>query len=578
MRRRVCRPWSSCLLVGLFALGCSEPAPAPEAAEPATPSPESAEPSTAVNDSDGPPADQDALLEPSVEIIKEGKGDERALAERTPGTQRRVVVEIELTAGKKKKRRVPVTRIAADVMLDAVGDEGSSYRFTPRVTTVLAKGKEIDPEPLVALEAALAPSETPAAVPLTTDRWDVVTALPWPTGDDANAAEIAAAQRLVLGHLMLPVPALTMKKGTRWEIHRRIDLLGIPAWQTLTCTAKAIDGRQLEVDCKVTYGPLTDEPVTGTPLGLDGVASLSGQGKLRARYDLTTGTPVDLLLQGRIDVQPTADAKPQRFGFQLRVDEDYMAQPDPRVTLKGELVQGGLVHGVVPPDTKVWFDKDKVKVSAEGDFLIGFGRDAPRHALLSFAFAGSPPERRALQVADRTFEPEVIDGLPTEMVDLDKETRRALNKSKAKISKIRRRSSDVPYFREGFQWPLRGKVTSTYGRERTLNDEDHGYHWGVDVGVPVGKKVKAPAGGVVVLAEKDVPLSGNLVIIDHGHGLTSSFLHLDKIKVKEGDVVKAGQVFATSGNTGRSTGPHLDWRMNLFATRVDPQTVVGPMP
>ena len=98
----------------------------------------------------------------------------------------------------------------------------------------------------------------------------------------------------------------------------------------------------------------------------------------------------------------------------------------------------------------------------------------------------------------------------------------------------------------------------------------------VDLAVGVGSKVRAPAGGVVVLAEKDVPLSGNLLILDHGHGVTSSFLHLQKFKVKVGDVVKAGQVIALSGNSGRSTGPHLDWRMNWFDVRVDPQTVVPP--
>ncbi|MCX4246865.1 M23 family metallopeptidase [Paraliomyxa miuraensis] len=576
MRRQARWTWGSCLLAGSLLLGCSEPAP--EATEPA-PAPEAtpAEGGTAT-DGDESAVEADGPFEPSVALTKEGKGEDRALAERTPGTQRRLVIELELTTSAKKKLRVPITRIAADVVLESIGDEGSSYRFTPREVTVLTKGKVADEATVTALQTALAPGDTPAAVSLTTDRWDVVTALPWPTSEDSNAVELAAAERLALGHLMVPVPALTMKKGTRWEVRRRIDVLGIPTWQTLSCTAKAIDGKQLELDAKVTYGPLAEEPFTGTPLGLSAVASVSGQGKLRARYDLSTGTPIDMALQGRLDVREAPESKPKRFGFELHVDEDYMAQPDPRVTLKGQLVQGGLVHGIVPPDTKVWFEKEKVKVSAEGDFLIGFGRDASPRALLSFAFAGGPPERRVLQVADRVFEPEEISGLPTEMVDLDKETRKALNKSKAKISRLRRRSSDVPYFRDGFDWPLRGKITSTYGRERILNDEDHGYHWGVDVGVPVGKKVKAPAGGVVVLAEKDVPLSGNLVILDHGHGLTSSFLHLDKLKVKEGDVVKAGQVIATSGNTGRSTGPHLDWRMNLFDTRIDPQTVVEPMP
>jgi len=118
-------------------------------------------------------------------------------------------------------------------------------------------------------------------------------------------------------------------------------------------------------------------------------------------------------------------------------------------------------------------------------------------------------------------------------------------------------------------------VTSTYGRNRILNGVDKGPHWGVDLAAGVGTKVKAPAAGIVVYAEKDLPLSGHTMILDHGHGLTSTFLHLQTFKVEVGTEVKAGQLIATSGNSGRSTGPHLDWRMNLGTRRVDPETIVG---
>ena len=251
-----------------------------------------------------------------------------------------------------------------------------------------------------------------------------------------------------------------------------------------------------------------------------------------------------------------------------------MAQTDPSVTLTGPITQGGLVRGLVPAGTKVWFEKEKVMVSPAGDFVFGFGRDADPRAFLSFAFDGGPTERHVLHVEDRVFEPEAIDGLPPEMVEPDKETRKALAKSRAKITKLRRKASEIAYYRDGFQWPAKARVTSTYGRKRVLDGEDHDYHWGVDLALGVGSKVRAPAPGVVVLAEMDVPLSGNLLIVDHGHGVTSSFLHLQKFKVKEGDVVKKGQVIALSGSSGRSTGPHLDWRMNWFDVRVDPQTVV----
>jgi murein DD-endopeptidase MepM/ murein hydrolase activator NlpD len=207
--------------------------------------------------------------------------------------------------------------------------------------------------------------------------------------------------------------------------------------------------------------------------------------------------------------------------------------------------------------------------------LFGFGRDADRRALLSFAFPGLPPQRHVIHVKPREFEPEAIDGLPEDMVKLDPETRKALALSNKRVEKVRHKVTNTQDFSDGFRWPLKGRVTSTYGRERILNGEDKGIHWGIDIAAPVGRKVRAPAAGVVVFAEENVPLSGNLLIVDHGHGLTSSFLHLNRFRVEVGTEVRRGQVIADVGNTGRTTGPHLDWRMNLEDLRVDPQLLLG---
>ncbi len=517
----------------------------------------------------------DLPTEPVVRLIEPSGKTPVHLPARAPGGDRRVVVDVKITEGKKKKLHLPITRIAADVALESIGDDGSSYRWTPVDTTVISD-EGVDPGFLATFTSALATEPTPVARPLKTDRFDAVTDLAWPSGSDPHAATVGMAQRLALGHLALPVPQLELGRGAKWQVNRRVDLFGIPAWQTLDCTAKKIVGGEMEVEAAVTYRLIEGEPIAGTPLGQSGVVGLTGQGKLRARYHLASATPIDMQLLGKLSVITGAGKK--RFGFELRVDEDFMARPDPRVTLTGKFVQGGLVMGKVPPGTGVWFNKRKLKVGDEGDFVIGFGRDAAPRALLAFSFDGKPNERHTLHVEDRSFEPEAIDGLPPEMVDLDKETRKALNKSRGRITKVRNKGSDTPYYREGFRWPAKGKITSTYGRKRILNGEDRGFHWGVDLGARVGGKVKAPAGGVIVFAEKDVPLSGNLIILDHGHGVTSSFLHLEKIKVKVGDEVKKGQLIGTIGNTGRSTGPHLDWRMNLFDTRIDPQTLVPPKP
>jgi murein DD-endopeptidase MepM/ murein hydrolase activator NlpD len=268
------------------------------------------------------------------------------------------------------------------------------------------------------------------------------------------------------------------------------------------------------------------------------------------------------------------DAVHGKLGIDITVDEDFLSLRDPRVVLRGEFAQGGLIHGKVVPGTKVWFRGKRVKVAETGDFVFGFGRDAKRRATVGFAFGGAPAERHVVHVGQREYEPERIDGLPEEMVDLDAATRKELARSRKQVAKVRDKTSSKTFFVEGWTMPVKGKITSTYGRPRILNGEDHGFHWGVDIATPVGKKVKAPAPGVVVLAEMNVPLSGNLVIIDHGHGLTSSFLHLHKILVAVGDEVRKGQTIAEAGKTGRVKGAHLDWRMNLHDTRIDPMLVM----
>lgn len=125
--------------------------------------------------------------------------------------------------------------------------------------------------------------------------------------------------------------------------------------------------------------------------------------------------------------------------------------------------------------------------------------------------------------------------------------------------------------------PVHGKITSHYGLPRVLDGTDGGIHWGVDIAVPMGTSVRAPACGTVVFAEAGDVLNGTTIVLDHGHGVTSTFLHLADLKKKVGDVVKRGDVLATSGKTGRTTGPNLDWRMNYFEIRVDPELLVGPM-
>ena len=143
---------------------------------------------------------------------------------------------------------------------------------------------------------------------------------------------------------------------------------------------------------------------------------------------------------------------------------------------------------------------------------------------------------------------------------------------------MRRRDTDAAWFARGFRWPLVGTVTGVYGSQRILNGEPRRPHYGIDIAAPAGTAVVAPAPGIVALAEPDLFLTGGTVMIDHGHGLTSVYLHLASLSVAEGEQVAQGDALGTVGATGRATGPHLDWRVNWFGTRLDPALLAGPMP
>ena len=247
--------------------------------------------------------------------------------------------------------------------------------------------------------------------------------------------------------------------------------------------------------------------------------------------------------------------------------------------LDGPRVQGGLLRGQVAPGSTVELGGVPVRVSRDGWFLIGFGRDAPPEAELSVAFPDGRRERRVLKVEPREYRIQRIDGLPPGKVTPRSEE--DLARIRAEVRMVRKaRSIDDPHtdFLDGFRWPVKGRISGVYGSQRILNGEPRRPHYGIDIAAPTGTKVLAPAGGVVTLAHPDMFFSGGTLIVDHGHGLSSAFLHLSRILVEVGERVAQGQPVAEVGSTGRSTGPHLDWRMNLFDRRIDPSLLAGPMP
>ena len=249
------------------------------------------------------------------------------------------------------------------------------------------------------------------------------------------------------------------------------------------------------------------------------------------------------------------------------------------VRLEGQSSQGGLLRGRVAPGSAVTLDGAPVRVSEEGWFLVGFGRDAPPEAVLTATFPDGRRERRVLRIEPREYRIQRIDGLPPGKVTPRSEE--DLARIRAEVAMVKKaRLVDDPRtdFLDGFRWPVKGRITGVYGSQRILNGQPRRPHYGIDIAAPAGTKVLAPAAGVVTLAHPDMFFSGGTLILDHGHGLSSAFLHLSRILVEVGERVAQGQPIAEVGSTGRSTGPHLDWRINLFDRRIDPMPLAGPMP
>lgn len=225
--------------------------------------------------------------------------------------------------------------------------------------------------------------------------------------------------------------------------------------------------------------------------------------------------------------------------------------------------------------TEATLDGTPLPVAPDGTFLVGFHRDAPERMVLRIREPGREEERLELAVGQRTYPEQRIDGLPPDRVTPPAEVLGRIREEARRVREARGVVVDVPHYLQGFDWPVEGCVTGVYGSRRILNGEPRQPHYGVDIAMRRGTPVRAPAGGIVVLAEPDLYFSGGTVVIGHGQGLSSSYLHLDTVAVDSRDRVRAGDLVGTVGSTGRSTGPHLDWRFNWMNARLDPALVAG---
>ncbi len=244
---------------------------------------------------------------------------------------------------------------------------------------------------------------------------------------------------------------------------------------------------------------------------------------------------------------------------------------------ENRLVQGGFFIGQAPPGSRPFYGERPLALTEDGHFLLGFGRDAELQQQISFV--NEQGEERILQLTlqPRKFKIERINGISRKMMEPSAEALKRIGEEAQLAADSRQILSLVEDFRENFIWPLKGRISGVYGSQRILNGEPRRPHFGVDIAAPAGTPVVAPADGIVRLAHPGMYFSGKTLIIDHGFGLSSSYLHLQEILVREGERVRQGEEIALVGSSGRVTGPHLDWRLNWFDTRLDPTLWVPPI-
>lgn len=250
-----------------------------------------------------------------------------------------------------------------------------------------------------------------------------------------------------------------------------------------------------------------------------------------------------------------------------------------KLKLQGSFVQGGLIRGVSNPLNKLFLDGKSVFITDEGHFAFGFSRDAVPQSQLELVTTDGSKLRAIIQIKKRQYRIQKIDGLPPEKVTPRTPSQLArIKKDIELVAQARQLHSQYQGFAQQFMWPAKGRITGVYGSQRILNGQPRRPHFGLDIANRVGSTVVAPASGKVVVAVPDMFFSGGTVLIDHGGGVFSSFLHLSHINVKLNQWVKQGEKIAEMGATGRATGPHLDWRINWFGVRLDPAFLVSGKP
>lgn len=259
----------------------------------------------------------------------------------------------------------------------------------------------------------------------------------------------------------------------------------------------------------------------------------------------------------------------------LILSANISASDDPKFV--GTFQQGGLVLGQLAEGETVSYKGKSLKINNKNQFLLGFGRNESSE--VEITVHDQLGERNIiLNIAARDYAIQKIEGVPQKTVNPSKEHLNRIQQDAASVRQARRLISNQDDFTAGFIEPSSGPITGVYGSQRFYNGVPKSPHYGIDYAAPTGAPVIAPAGGIITLVHNDMFYSGGTLILDHGHGLSSTFLHLSQILVTQGQRVTPGMVIAKIGASGRATGPHLDWRMNWLDQRIDPQLVLQTLP
>ena len=243
------------------------------------------------------------------------------------------------------------------------------------------------------------------------------------------------------------------------------------------------------------------------------------------------------------------------------------------IEFQGKFIQGHFLLGKTNSNAKIIIGKKEVKVSKDGFFVFGIDRDRKFDIIFTKIIDGKK-SKIIKKILKRKYNIQRIDGLEESKVTPPESVYKRIKKENNAIGEARAINSNLLFFKEKFIMPVEGIISGVYGSQRILNGKPKWPHYGIDIAAKQGTMIKSSGNGVITMAKDDLYYTGGTIIMDHGHGISTIYSHLENILVSVGDQINQGDIIGTVGSTGRSTGPHLDFRINWFQTRLDPMSVL----